>query len=736
MNARLPDIGRRAGYWTTHLASDLAAVVQGRLAAPLDLLAGDPGRALLRYGHLVRHVQLARESLATYRRVERLTSRHRGRLAAWRPALARPKTLLFFVGYSRSGHSLVASLLDAHPNMLVAHELHALKHLARGHGFAEIVRAIQYNSLFFKHFGRSYFGYDYEIAGQYQGTHTELLIIGDKKANGTGRILRRNPAIVEHLERTLPVPFIFLHVVRDPLDNIASRARRTGTSLEWAARGYFANAEAIEDLKRRHPDKVVELYLDDLIADPHATLTGLLRRLRITDIPQSYLRACAERVHREPSRTRDQVTWAAELRRSIQHRATAYGFLRRFADGAPAIRPAAGSSLKDRGAGDRLARVAILMSARQITSRERMFLDLAARLAERGTRVDILAAGPSPELRAAVQPPLELHDIDPAWVRRSGLRLPHVVRMYSSVPGLAGYLRRVRPDVLFATSIPPNLVALGGKRLAGGPTRIVVRHSNALRIRGSPRYGSVRRRPRDWLVPHLYPKADAVVAVSSGVADNLRALAPLAPGRLHTIENGVPLDHITELAAEPLEHPWFRPGAPAVLLAVGRLVRKKNHPTLLRALASVREQREVRLVILGDGPERARLERLIEHLGLRDAVLLPGFASNPFAWMARADLFVSSSISEGMASALIEALACGCPVVATDCPSGPAEILQGGEFGRLVPVGDVDALAAAIAKGLDQAPARDRLRARAAELSCEVAVGRYLDLLMQVAKGG
>jgi len=172
-------------------------------------------------------------------------------------------------------------------------------------------------------------------------------------------------------------------------------------------------------------------------------------------------------------------------------------------------------------------------------------------------------------------------------------------------------------------------------------------------------------------------------------------------------------------------------------LGVGRLDPQKDFPTLIRAFARVRAQRPARLIVLGaEGHERhskyvAELKALPARLGIADDVDLPGFRHNPFAFMSRAAVFVLSSIYEGLGNVLIEALACGTPVVSTDCPSGPAEILEGGRFGALVPVGDDAAMAAAIAATLDRPPAAATLRERARMFSVERAVDRYLDLMFE-----
>jgi len=380
-----------------------------------------------------------------------------------------------------------------------------------------------------------------------------------------------------------------------------------------------------------------------------------------------------------------------------------------------------------------LKTVAIYLSARNCGSREIAFLQLIRRLLDTGTHVDVLAAGIEPWLRGAVDSRARIQDLSRWWMGVGSVRLPHLLRAYLSIPAVTAYLRRARPEVLFATSIPPNLASLGGHALAKTPTAIVIRQSNVVRLTEADRYADVRRRPRDWILPKLYRRADAIIAVSAGVADNLRLLRAGKEDRIVVVPNGVALDRIDVKAAEPVDHPWPEDSAEPVLVAVGRLVAKKDYPTLLEALFLVRRSVPARLIILGEGPERGRLEGLARKLGIEQHVSMPGFCDNPFAYLARANLYVLSSISEGMPSALIEALACGCPVVSTDCPSGPSEILGNGRYGALVPVGNAQALASAILETLRQPPNRERLRVRAAEFSVQACVERYVQVLTDAA---
>ena len=297
------------------------------------------------------------------------------------------------------------------------------------------------------------------------------------------------------------------------------------------------------------------------------------------------------------------------------------------------------------------------------------------------------------------------------------------------LPDLVQYLRREKPTALLSAMTYTNLTAVWGRRQAGISARVIVSEQNHLssRIRNRRRWRSRFVTP---LVRRTSPQADAIVAISDGVADDLSRLARLPRKRIMTIYNPVVTSALHTQARAPLDHPWFRPDASPVVLGIGRLHRQKDFPTLLSAFARVRAQRPVRLVILGEGKLRTELETIARTLGIAADVAMPGFVENPYAYLARAAVFALSSAWEGLANVLIEALACGCPVVSTDCPSGPAEILDGGKYGRLVPVGDDAELAQAICDTLDHAPPREKLIERGQFFSVDRSVEQYERLLL------
>jgi glycosyltransferase involved in cell wall biosynthesis len=258
---------------------------------------------------------------------------------------------------------------------------------------------------------------------------------------------------------------------------------------------------------------------------------------------------------------------------------------------------------------------------------------------------------------------------------------------------------------------------------------MVLRINNTIAEELRASSGLMSRVIRPALVRVLYPDADAIVAVSHGAGESLRQTFATIRAPIRVISNPVVVPALFAQGRERVDHPWFAAGAPPVLLAVGRLVPQKDFGTLIRAFGLVRRQRQARLLILGEGSERAALEQLVAESGYGADVQLPGFVMNPYAYMAAARGVVLSSRYEGLPSVLIEALALGTQVASTDCPSGPREILQGGRWGRLTPVGDVPQLAEAMIAVLD-GPAPERPTPEdLAPYGVEAAVDQYLDAM-------
>lgn len=288
---------------------------------------------------------------------------------------------------------------------------------------------------------------------------------------------------------------------------------------------------------------------------------------------------------------------------------------------------------------------------------------------------------------------------------------------------LARYAWHRRPQAILAAGQRSNaLLALAGPFMPRGVQRWASVHNTL--SQGLGEQPAVSRGLQRWWVRRVLQAADGIIAVSAGVRDDLTGRFGLPGDRVHVVHNPVPRCR----GAYPVPHPWLAGPVP-VVLAVGRLVRQKDFATFIDAIAILHQTMDVRAIILGEGPLRPSLESQVRSRGLAAAISLPGFVAEPVPWMSHANLLALTSRWEGFGNVLVEAMACGTPVVATDCPSGPREILQDGRFGPLVAPGDVPGLARAIGAVLRNPPPRQEMLRGAAPFSPEVICGEYLRLL-------
>ena len=362
---------------------------------------------------------------------------------------------------------------------------------------------------------------------------------------------------------------------------------------------------------------------------------------------------------------------------------------------------------------ERTGLIAILLPDLRGGGVERVRTLLAREFLARGYRIEFVLLRAQGELLPDVPPGADIVDL------RAG-------RFRAAFWPLVKYLRRRRPAALLAAMWPLTGLAVLAKRVAHSDCRLVVSEHNALSR--TPTYQGWSGRAHRMAGALLYRLAAGVVCVSQGVREDIRASTGLSPDRMHVVYNPVRRAVALDRAVDADVLGWWKEGA-ARLIAIGSLKPQKDFSTLLQALALLRQTRAARLLILGEGTLRAELETLVSSLGLKDSVRMPGFVPDPYPYLAHADLFAISSAWEGLGNVIIEALVAGVPVVSTDCPSGPAEILANGKYGRLVPVGDPEALAAAMTEALDAAVDRDMLRLRGAEFSIERAADQYLALL-------
>ena len=340
---------------------------------------------------------------------------------------------------------------------------------------------------------------------------------------------------------------------------------------------------------------------------------------------------------------------------------------------------------------------------------------LANAFAERGHPTDLLVT--------ASRDPIAEPSVPGVRVVRMGA-MGALIR----VPAMAFYLGWRRPAAVLTHRIREDVFTLKAARLAATGTPVFVTVHGPLGVKLDHLRGGKGAQRRAEVL-HWYPRNRGIVAISEETASDLHSL--LGPdARVTTIPNPIVTPQMREAADAPLDHPWFHPGAPPVLVFAGRLEREKDLPTLLRAFAILRQGRDCRLLIIGDGKLRPQIESDRDALGLRDFVDLPGWAANPYPYLRRASLVVLSSVWDALPTVLIEALALGTPVVSTECGAGPREILDGGRYGPLVPTQDPQALAAALARTLADPLPRETLLQGGQRYEVERNANLYLRLML------
>lgn len=343
---------------------------------------------------------------------------------------------------------------------------------------------------------------------------------------------------------------------------------------------------------------------------------------------------------------------------------------------------------------------------------ERSLLTVASWLAEQGIAVDFLLARARGPLLPLVPSRVRIVDL--------GAR-----KTVASLPGLLDYLRREQPEVIVA-SLNAAVVALAAKRFFLPRQRVVAHYSST--FSGELRVGRLQTRIMMRPLRRLLPAADLVIVNSAGAGRDLARAAPKVASKVHVVWPAVNAEGAVD---DPPAHPWFQAPGPPIVVSAGRLVTAKNFATVIRAFGEVRRRTPARLLLLGEGPERRVLEALVRDLGLVGAVDLPGFVADPLPYVARAQVFAFASPVEGMGRVIPEALACGTPVVSTDCPHGPSEALGAGRWGRLVPVGDWSAMADAILATLEDPPDPSFLQRRGRAFSPEAMGRRWTALLFR-----
>lgn len=348
---------------------------------------------------------------------------------------------------------------------------------------------------------------------------------------------------------------------------------------------------------------------------------------------------------------------------------------------------------------------------------ERCIVNITNELAERGHTVEILLVDKQGGLLQEVHDDVPVRELDGEPLIRAALDLRKFVREYS-------------PDIIISNVNTANLMAIAATKSIRTETSLIVGVHNTLSVKKQDYSTGVKDRIIPYLMRMLYPLGDQFIAVSNGVAEDLSSTYDIPMDRMNVIYNPCVTDKILEKGTEPPDDDLFHHVGGDLILGVGSLIEQKDFSTLIRAFSEVVKQKpDSHLVIIGDGPERTNLENLTIELGLSDKVSILGYVENVYAYMASADLFVLSSRWEGFGIVIVEAMAFGTPIVATDCPHGPREILGDGKFGRLTQVEDSLQLADAINETLYSPPKSTEIQQRANDFHVSNVADKYEKLL-------
>lgn len=360
---------------------------------------------------------------------------------------------------------------------------------------------------------------------------------------------------------------------------------------------------------------------------------------------------------------------------------------------------------------DTMGHISVFLTSMKVGGAQRIALNLCRGFVRTNHSVDLVLAQAEGALLDEIPSKVSVVDLNAS-------------RVLTSIFPLKRYLEHRTPDVLYSMMTEVNIAAVVACQLTRSNPRLVISEHNTPTVSAES--------TKDHLLLQLarltYPLADHVITVSHGVRNDLLDIIDLPKDQITVIHNPIDVIHIRKKAREPFNHKWFGDPSINVIMSAGRHVPQKGFDTLIRAFSHLNDP-SLRLVILGEGQETESLRMLGRDLGIQDRIDFPGFVDNPFKYMGAADVFVLSSWYEGFGNVLIEAMSTGCPVVSTDCKSGPSEILEEGKYGPLTPVKDPKRMSTAITSVLADPIDEDALISRSDDFSISTVIEQYEEVL-------
>lgn len=336
---------------------------------------------------------------------------------------------------------------------------------------------------------------------------------------------------------------------------------------------------------------------------------------------------------------------------------------------------------------------------------ERVLIDLLKYLNKDKYNISLVINRPGGELQNEVPDDINLID-------RSGLSRSYF-RLKDKVLGLSGIIRQQKADIVVSFLTGANRSLMRSRFFVDKRVKFVLREGNHPDYIGKMMDSFFWKQVAKTEVKWLYPRADKIIAISHGVKHEFVKNWKMNEHQFSVVHNPLDINRIKKMASEPVNSPWVSDKTSSRLIAVGRLVEQKGYMQLLDSFIKIRKKVNAKLMILGEGPLRKKVEARIRDAGLSGDIFLPGFVKNPWAYMHHADLYLSASLWEGFHLTIAEAMACGIPPVATDCDYGPSEIIADGENGRLVPVEDTEAFSKAVVELLKNEQLRKKMAGNA-----------------------